>query len=152
LGIEPRFLYAAALDTTQAGLVLGLKWVESPIHVRGFSPVEGDAASSIEMAQIANQGARRLGLDIELEPDDFDNDSSFVGEAYGIPTQPGLEALRVVARSEGILLDPVYTGKAMGALFEHIRAGKVPADRPVVFLHTGGAPALFAYARALLEE
>ena len=151
LKIDPQFLYAAALDTTQAGLVLGLKWVESPIHVRGFSPVEGDVANAAEMTQIANQGARRLGLDLELGEDNFENDSSHVGEAYGIPTKAGLEAIRTVARAEGILLDPVYTGKTMGALFEHIRAGELPADRPVVFLHTGGAPALFAYSQSLEE-
>jgi 1-aminocyclopropane-1-carboxylate deaminase/D-cysteine desulfhydrase-like pyridoxal-dependent ACC family enzyme len=56
-----------------------------------------------------------------------------------------------VARSEGILLDPVYTSKAMAALFDHVREGRLPVNRPVLFLHTGGAPALFGYAREVLE-
>lgn len=151
LGINPEYLYVAALDTTQAGVVLGLKWVESPIHVRGFSPFGGWPGRQAEMARIANQGSRRLGLDIEFKAEDFDNDDSFVGEAYGIPTPAGMEAVRAVARAEGILIDPVYTGKAMAALFQHIRTGKVAKDRPVVFLHTGGAPALFGYAKEVLE-
>lgn len=105
-----------------------------------------------EMAHIANSGAKRLGLDLELCGSDFDNDDSFVGERYGIPSPAGLEALRTVARTEGILLDPVYTSKAMAALFQHIRAGALDADRPVVFLHTGGNPALFAYAADVLDS
>jgi len=150
-GLDPAYLYVAALDTTQAGVVLGLKWVESPIQVRGFCPFADWPERFEEMAQIANQGARRLGLDIELSADDFENDDSFVGESYGMPTAAGLDAVRTVAQSEGILIDPVYTGKALGALFKHIREGKVPADRPVLFLHTGGAPALFGYAADVLE-
>ncbi len=151
LGIDPRLLYVAALDTTQAGLVLGLRWVDSPIHVRGFSPFESWPGRFAEMARIANQGAARLGLDLRFAAGDFDNDDAHVGRAYGLPTEAGVAAIRTVARAEGILMDPVYTGKAMGALFAHIRAGRVPADRPVVFVHTGGAPALFAYASAILE-
>jgi 1-aminocyclopropane-1-carboxylate deaminase/D-cysteine desulfhydrase-like pyridoxal-dependent ACC family enzyme len=152
LGIHPRLLYVAALDTTQAGLVLGLRWVDSGIHVRGFSPFEGWPERLEEMARIANQGAARLGLGIHLQTADFDNDNSFVGQAYGLPTDPGLEAVRTVARSEGILLDPVYTGKAMAALLAHLRAGQLPASEPVLFVHTGGAPALFGYAGALLDN
>ncbi|RPI06722.1 MAG: pyridoxal-phosphate dependent enzyme [Zetaproteobacteria bacterium] len=151
LGIAPDLLYVAAMDTTQAGVVLGLKWVESPIRVRGFSPLEGASDRCAEMARIANQGARRLGLGIELTAGDFDNETAFVGEAYGIPTREGMKAVRTVARAEGILIDPVYTGKAMAALIQHIRTGRLAKDRPVVFLHTGGAPALFGYASDVLE-
>jgi len=151
LDIDPEYLYVAALDTTQAGVVLGLSYLGSPIHVRGFSPFEGWPERHEEMAWIATQGARRLGLDLEFKAADFDNDTSFVGQAYGIPTPEGMAAIRAVARTEGILIDPVYTGKAMAALFRHIRAGRLAKDRPVIFLHTGGAPALFGYARDVLE-
>lgn len=145
-GIEPAYLYVAALDTTQAGLVLGLSYLESPIHVRGISPFQGMPERFAAMARMANQAAQRLGLEIQFTPDDFDNDDSYVGERYGIPTEAGLKAIHLLARLEGILLDPVYTGKAMAALIDHIRNGKLPPDRPVLFVHTGGAPALFAYA------
>ena len=152
LGIEPKYLYVAALDTTQAGIVLGLKYLESGIHVRGFCPFENLTGRFEEMRRIAQQGAGRLGLGIDFATDDFDSDDSFVGKRYGIPTPAGLEALRTTARLEGLLLDPVYTGKAMAALMAHIRTGQLSRDDgPVVFLHTGGYAALFGYARDVLE-
>jgi len=146
LGLDPQLAYVASVDTTQAGLVMGFAALQSPIMVRGFCPVDGASNRKEEMADIANQAARRLGLDVTLRSDDFDNDDSTVGEGYGVPTQEGLDALHAVARLEGVLLDPVYTSKAMGALFRHVRDGALPADTPVVFVHTGGAPALFGYA------
>ncbi len=152
LGIEPKYLYCAALDTTQAGIGLGMTFLESGIHVRGFSPFEKQTERFQEMARIANQGAGRIGLGTTMGPDDFDNDDGFVGERYGVPTPACLEAIRTTARTEGLLLDPVYTGKAMAALFEHIREGKLTqADGPVVFLHTGGYSALFGYAKDVLD-
>lgn len=150
LEIEPAYLYVAALDTTQAGLVLGLSYLESPIRVRGFSPFEDVPERSKEMAAMANRAARRLGLEIELREEDFDNTDRFVGERYGVPTEAGIEAIKTVARTEGILLDPVYTGKAMSGLISHIREGVLPAEEPVLFVHTGGAPALFGYVREFL--
>lgn len=153
LGIAPRFLYAAALDTTQAGLVLGMKAAGSLIHIKGISPFGGDdmPGRMIEMARMANQAAARLDLDISFTPDDFDNDAAYVGERYGIPTQAGLDAISLVARTEGILLDPVYTGKAMSALIDQIRRGLLDPDEPVLFLHTGGAPALFGYTEEIVN-
>ncbi len=151
LDISPSHYYLCALDTTQAGVGLGLSFLQSDMHLRGICPMTDVPLRCEEMAQIANSGARRLGLDLQLHSTDFDNDDSFVGERYGLPTQAGLDALRTLARTEGILLDPVYTSKAMSALFQHIREGQLDTDRPVVFLHTGGNPALFAYAADVLD-
>ena len=148
--IAPKYLYLAALDTTQAGLALSLAYLESPIKVRGFCPVPGQDDRHQDMANLANQAARRLGLDIELKPADFDNDDTFIGEGYGIPSPEGLNALRTLARSEGILLDPVYTSKALAGLFAHAADGRL--DGEAIFLHTGGSPALFAYAEEVLAE
>lgn len=152
LGIAPRVLYVAAADTTQAGLVLGLKHLESGIHVRGVNPFAAETERAAEMAAMANRAAARLGLDVELRAADFDNDISFVGERYGIPTPAGLAALHLVARQEGILLDPVYTSKAMAALITDIEQGNLPRTEPVVFVHTGGAPAIFGYAEEVLAS
>jgi len=149
-GISPSHVYLAALDTTQSGVVLGLRFVESQIRVKGFSPFEKWPQRFENMARIANQGAARLGLRMEFKAGDFDNDDSQVGERYGIPTPQGLEALRLLARTEGILLDPVYTSKAVAGLIAEVRAGKLGRDRPVVFLHTGGSPAIFGYAPEVL--
>ena len=150
LSIAPASLYAAANDTTQAGLVLGLAFLESPLRVRGFNPLHHDPDTLPNLVRMANQAAQRLDLDIELTTAHFDNTDAFVGERYGIPTPAGIEALQLMARTEGILLDPVYTSKALSALVAHIRKGVLPPDEPVLFLHTGGAPALFGYAQEVL--
>ena len=139
LGIEPKWLFVAAADTTQAGLVLGLKAIGSGLKVRGINPSFHNGNEE-RMAAMANQAAERLDLDVTFTAADFDNDDSYVGERYGVPTAEGLAAISAVAQNEGILMDPVYTGKAMGALIDQIRSGKIGADEPVVFLHTGGAP------------
>lgn len=149
-GISPSHVYLAALDTTQSGVVLGLRYVDSPIKVRGFSPFENCPERFENMARIANQGAARVGLGLRLEAGDFDNDDGQVGERYGVPTPQGLEAFRLMARTEGLLLDPVYTSKAMAGLIADVKAGKLAKDKPVVFLHTGGSPALFGYAPEVL--
>jgi 1-aminocyclopropane-1-carboxylate deaminase/D-cysteine desulfhydrase-like pyridoxal-dependent ACC family enzyme len=150
LHIDPEFLYCAALDTTQAGLVLGFAYLRSPIQVRGVSPF-GNVPQRMEtMAQIANQAAERLQLDIRLAARDFDNDDRYVGERYAIPTEAGLAALHLLAKTEGILIDPVYTSKALAKLVDDIRAGRLDRQAPVLFLHTGGAPALFGYTHEVL--
>ena len=149
-GINPSYLYLSALDTTQAGVALGLAYVESPIQVRGFCPLANVENRHEDMAFLANQAARRLGLDVAMSAADFDNDGSFVGEGYGIPTPAGLDALRTLARKEGILLDPVYTSKAFAGLVAHVRDGRL--DGEAIFLHTGGNPALFAYAQEVLAD
>jgi len=152
-GIAPAYLYATAYDTTQAGMVLGLNYLESGIAVRGFTPLGGPNDERIQrMVEMSNQAAERLGLPIELSAADFSSDDGYVGERYGIPTPEGLEALQLLARTEGILTDPVYTSKGLAALIADIRSGKLAKDQPVVFLHTGGAPALFGYAETLLAE
>ncbi|MEE2658280.1 MAG: pyridoxal-phosphate dependent enzyme [Candidatus Latescibacterota bacterium] len=153
LRIEPKYIYLAALDTTQAGVVMALKFLGSDIHVRGMSPFEGWPGRFDEMARIANQGARRLGIDVHFDNGDFDNDDSFVGERYGVPTAACIDAIRTTARHEGLLLDPVYTGKAMAGLCQHVRDSTLRRDdSPVIFLHTGGYSALFGYARDMLNE
>ena len=151
-GIDPEAIYAAALDTTQAGLVLGFAYIRSPIQVRGISPFQGQPQRTENMATIANGAARRLGLAIEFAARDFTNDDSYVGERYAIPTPAGIEALHLVATSEGILIDPVYTSKAMAALIADVRNGKIDKHAPVLFMHTGGAPALFGYSREVMDQ
>ncbi len=72
-------------------------------------------------------------------------DGAYVGAGYGVETPAMADAVRMLARTEGIFLDPVYTGKAMAGLIDYARAGKLKETGPVVFLHTGGTPALFVY-------
>ena len=76
---------------------------------------------------------------------DILNTDDYIGDAYGHLTPEGISALKLVARTEGIILDPVYTSKAMACLIQHIKQNKFDRSDTVIFLHTGGTPALFAY-------
>jgi 1-aminocyclopropane-1-carboxylate deaminase/D-cysteine desulfhydrase-like pyridoxal-dependent ACC family enzyme len=150
LGIEPDRLYVASYDTTQAGLELGRAILESPMEIHGVAPARwADEGPYALIARCANQGAEALGVPLRFEAGGIRNTPDFVGQGYGMPTPEGVATLELLARTEGIFLDPVYTSKAMAALVAHVRSGELGPERPVVFLHTGGATALFAYAREL---
>jgi 1-aminocyclopropane-1-carboxylate deaminase/D-cysteine desulfhydrase-like pyridoxal-dependent ACC family enzyme len=154
LGITPRRLYVASYDTTQAGLELGRAILDRPVELFGVAPASwGGEGPCTLIARCANQGAEALGVSVRFESEGIRNTREFVGEGYGIPTPEAVAALKLLARTEGIFLDPVYTSKAMAGLIAHVRSGDVRAEDVVVFLHTGGATALFAYSQELgLEE
>jgi D-cysteine desulfhydrase family pyridoxal phosphate-dependent enzyme len=143
-GITPaRLYYASGSRGTQAGLTLGAKLCAAPYEVYGVA-VSGGEPEKIERAKrIANEAATRLQLPERLELADLTTDQNFIGEGYGIPTAAALDAIALMARTEAIVLDPCYTSKAMAALVAHVRARDLPPDGCVVFLHTGGMPALF---------
>ena len=105
-----------------------------------------------EMAHIANSGAKRQDWTSNCAAAILTT-TTHLSESDTVSSPAGaLEALRTVARTEGILLDPSIRAGAMAALFQDIRAGALDVDRPVVFLHTGGNPALFAYAADVLDS
>jgi D-cysteine desulfhydrase len=114
------------------------------------SPFENTPDRMQSMARMANQAAQRLQLAIELSAGDFANDDSYVGERYAIPTQEGIQAIHLLAKIEGILIDPVYTSKAMAKLITDVKSGQLAKNLPVLFMHTGGTPALFAYTREVM--
>lgn len=144
LGVQPsRVYYASGSRGTQAGLALGRRLCRAQYQLYGVA-VSGGEAEKIERARrAANDAAARLGLPDTLSHDDLFTDQGFIGEGYAIPTAEGLEAIQLLARTEAVLLDPAYTSKAMAALLRHVREGALRPDETVVFLHTGGAPALF---------
>jgi D-cysteine desulfhydrase family pyridoxal phosphate-dependent enzyme len=147
LGIAPTWIVASASGGTQAGLVLGAKVLDSSWRVLGVtSIVWQDEPMSEKIASLATQTAHFLGFDVTVMPADVLNSDRYVGQGYGISTPEGLAAMQLMARTEGILLDPVYTGKALAGLIDHIQRGLITANDTVVFLHTGGIPALFSYA------
>jgi 1-aminocyclopropane-1-carboxylate deaminase/D-cysteine desulfhydrase-like pyridoxal-dependent ACC family enzyme len=138
----------AAADTTQAGLLVGAKALGETYQIVGINPLPaailGEGVKETT-ADIARMAAAELGLDIVVRPDEVVNTSEYLGEGYAAPTPAGQAAIQQVASLEAILLDPVYTGKAVAALKDHICQGKLTSADTVVFLHTGGWPALFAY-------
>ena len=150
LEIQPTHLYCASYDSTQAGLELARTALGSSIRIMGIAPADwlhGGAAALV--SNYANQAAQTLHIECTVNSDDVFNSEDYVGEGYGIVTAEGIELIKLIARTEGIFLDPVYTSKAMAGLRDHIRKGILKEDDVVVFLHTGGTPALFAYAEDL---
>lgn len=138
-----RLYYASGSRGTQAGLTLGARLCEAPYRVYGVAVSAGEPEKIERAKRIGNEAAERLGLPERLDRGDLVTDQSFIGEGYGIPTAAGLEAIALVARTEAILLDPCYTSKGMAALIHHVRSGELSPAETVVFLHTGGMPALF---------
>ncbi len=148
-GKEPDYIYLSGANITPAGIALGVKALGRKTKVVGITPIRWDEDRSTDIARIANATAERLGLNIVFRPEDIHNKDDYVGDRYGVMTPECREALRLVAKTEGIILDPVYTSKAMAGLIDHIRQGKIGKNETVIFLHTGGTPALFAYAEDL---
>jgi D-cysteine desulfhydrase family pyridoxal phosphate-dependent enzyme len=141
--VPSRLYFASGSRGTQAGLTLGASLAEAPYRVYGVA-VSGGEPEKIERAKrIANEAAARLQLPQRLELADLFTDQGHIGAGYGIPTEASLEAIRILAASEAIALDPCYTSKAMAAMIAHVRMGDLAPDEVVVFLHTGGVPALF---------
>jgi len=134
---------------TQAGLVLGFKELKLPLNVVGISVISKKSKAINDVVTLANETAKLLALDVAITPDEVTLYDDYIGQGYGIISDGCIEAIRLVAQTEGIFLDPVYTGKAMDGLIDLIRKGQFTSKDTVVFVHTGGLPAIFAYYREL---
>jgi D-cysteine desulfhydrase len=130
---------------TQAGLEIGVRLAGRKTKVIGIGVAEPDNVSwNVDVADLANVVAERLGSDLRLTPDDIECPMDWMGPYYAAPT-PGCEAaLRRLARVEGVFTDPVYSGKAVHALLDMVVAGRFAPTDTIIFWHTGGTPALFA--------
>ena len=141
-----RLVHATGSAGTQAGLVAGLHALSSPIRVLGIGirqPKEKQEANVLRLAQAT---AAHMGVDRPLPASAVEANCDYVGAGYGLPTPGMAEAVQMLARLEGIFLDPVYSGKGMAGLIDLIRRGAFTAGENVVFLHTGGSSSLFGYA------
>jgi D-cysteine desulfhydrase family pyridoxal phosphate-dependent enzyme len=140
---------ACGTTSTQTGLILG-----ATLYGRGAIDVIGISVAGtreVLVQRIANalaEASAFLGLEPLQADDRIVVDDRYIGTGYGKPTPAMIDAVRLVARTEGIILDPVYTGKAMAGLIDKIREGRYGKDDVVVFLHTGGVPGLFAEVQA----
>ena len=145
-GVRPTAFYMSSSGKGAAGLMLAQKITGLPFRVHCVS-----ATSEYDLpkrtAGIANSTAEHLGLDMRVTPEEVVNFANFVGERYGVPTSAGNEAVKLFAETEGLILDPVYTGKAAAGMLAHIRDGMFGADDVLVFVHTGGSPAIFTHAQ-----
>jgi len=140
---------ASGSGGTQAGLVLGAVTLGQPFEVHGVS-VRADAATlAPRVARLATAGGALVG-EAPVAPGTVVVHDGYVGAGYGELTLGSLEAIRLASSCEGLFVDPVYTGKALSGLIGEVRSGRWRRGDHVVFVHTGGAPALFAYGDQLL--
>jgi 1-aminocyclopropane-1-carboxylate deaminase/D-cysteine desulfhydrase-like pyridoxal-dependent ACC family enzyme len=139
-------VHATSSGGTQAGLIAGCALFGIRARVIGVSADDPADELRRAVAALVDGIAARLGARSATVGGDrpIDVDDGHVGEGYGVPTDASREAAALVARSEGIVLDPVYTAKAMAGLVSRIRAGDLTSDRTVLFWHTGGLPGFFA--------
>lgn len=146
LGIEDAWLLlAAGTGGTLAGLLAGLTLVNSAVRPLGIDVGKLWKGFPASIARLTMETCRRLGFAHTFTAEQVPLiEDTYVGAGYGKPTPGGMEAVRLVAQNEGLLLDPIYTGKAFAGLLELAQGGRLGRDTPVIFLHSGGAPALFA--------
>jgi len=142
-------IHSSGSGSTQAGLAVGAKALSDGTRVLGISVSDERASFGPEVLQIARDTAQALRLDFLITPEDIIVFDEYIGPGYGIVDQTVSEAVRFVAKTEGIFLDPVYTGKAMCALLDLARRGYFRKGERVVFFHTGGTAALFPYKTEL---
>lgn len=143
-------VYASAAGATGAGLALGKAVLGWPGQVKLICPIFWPWNIPEDLASVANDAAKLLDLPHRLTAADIDVRTDFIGSKYGVVTRAGREAFDLLAHSEGILLDPVYTAKAMAGLVHDVRSGVWRTDQTLLFVHTGGTPAVFAYRDELL--
>lgn len=143
--------YASSSGGTQSGMILGAHmagWL-GRVRLVGISVDEHEKILAERVAGLVNGGAALLGLDWRIKDDVPEVVDSYLGGGYAVVGDPEREALRLLARHEGILADPVYTGRALAGLIDLIRLGEFKAGQRVLFWHTGGSAALFAFGDAL---
>ena len=136
---------------THAGLLVGLVGRRSGIALTGINVSRPSAQQETNVHTLASATAATLGLEGVIAREAVTCLDEWVGPGYSLPTPEMVEAVRLLARLEGVLLDPVYTGKAMAGLIGLVRRGHFKTGDNVLFLHTGGSPALFAYQDVLRE-
>jgi D-cysteine desulfhydrase family pyridoxal phosphate-dependent enzyme len=146
-------VFASSSGGTHAGIVVGVDICDLPMKVIGIEIDRREASEppyEAELAALANQIAEKLNIESRYTASKFQVRHEYLGGGYGVVGDLEREAIRLLAKHEGILLDPVYTGRAMGGLIDMIRNREFTSGETVLFWHTGGTPALFAYARDLV--
>ena len=151
LGLNADYVYhATGTGGTMAGLHAGRKLVGSNAVIRSITVSPKNDAYLTKVQNLANQVLADLGSDLHVDRDaDLHMDMNYYAPGYEQPNEKASEAIKMLARLEGLFVDPVYTGKALAGLIDHIRTGKVEQGSNVVFWHTGGATALFAEQQML---
>jgi D-cysteine desulfhydrase len=145
-GVVPDYIVVATgSGGTQAGLEVGVRLAGLPTKILGVGVANPDTTSwEADISHLANQILARFGSPLHITPQEIHCPMNWMGEQYGKPTPAGQEALRLLARTEGIFLDSVYSAKAFSALLEWCQTSRFAPTDTVLFWHTGGTPSLFA--------
>lgn len=151
-GLNADAIYVSSSGATGAGVALGKALLGLESSARLICPMHWPWHIPTALARDANAAAERLGVPHRLTADDIDADERFVAPGYGLPSPAGQEALKLLAATEAILLDPTYTAKAMAGLIADVRAKRYRPGSVLVFIHTGGIPAVFADPAAVLSD
>jgi D-cysteine desulfhydrase len=136
---------------THAGLVTGFHGNNSNIPVIGINVSRPKAEQEELVYDLVQRTAKHVGVKSDIAREAVVCFDEYVGPGYSLPTPEMAEAVRMLARLEGVLIDPVYTGKAMAGLIDLVRKGTFNKDENILFVHTGGSPALYVYMRDILE-
>ncbi len=156
LGVRIDHIFVAmGTGGTHAGLLAGVKCLDMPTKVFGIAVNKKGSLDELGMPPvevIVNEIGELIGEKPAATPDDVIIDYGYYGEAYGKVTPECIEAIKLVARTEGIFLDPTYTGKTMAGLIDMIRQGRFTKDENIVFVHTGGYPGIFPYGEEFREN
>jgi D-cysteine desulfhydrase family pyridoxal phosphate-dependent enzyme len=147
LGIEKAHLVlAAGTGGTLSGLLAGLTLMDSSLHLMGIDIGKLWKGFPASLARMAGEICERLGEKHSFVASEIPLlEEMYAAPKYGVPSPSCQDAIRRLARTEGILLDPVYTGKAFAGMLDLIEKGRLGSKEPIIFLHTGGLPALFAF-------
>jgi 1-aminocyclopropane-1-carboxylate deaminase len=132
--------------STHAGMIAGFAGQDRPRRVIGIDASAKIADTRDQVARIARNTAALIGLGRDLRDDEITVLDGWAGELYGIPVESTLDAIRLIGRLEGMIIDPVYEGKSMAGLIDLVTSRDIPADSNVLYAHLGGQPALNAYS------
>nr|WP_168206541.1 D-cysteine desulfhydrase [Labrenzia sp. PHM005] len=138
-------IHATGSSGTQAGLVAGLAAIKSDIDLLGIGVRAQQEKQEQMVFDLAEKTAELLGTGLLIDRSSVKANCNYVGPGYGLPTDGMCEALKLLARTEGLLFDPVYSGKGLDGMIDLIRKGAFSEQKNIVFLHTGGSAALFGY-------
>jgi len=144
-----RIVFATSSGGTQAGMIVGAQALGLPTRIYGISVDKPADDLRPAIAALAHEIADLLRIDLALDSSDILVDDRYLGGGYGVMGDPEVQAIRLFARHEGLLLDPVYTGRAAAGLIDLIHRGEIEPGERILFWHTGGTPGLFAYADQL---
>jgi 1-aminocyclopropane-1-carboxylate deaminase/D-cysteine desulfhydrase-like pyridoxal-dependent ACC family enzyme len=141
-----RVVIAAGSGLTAAGLLAGFARARLSTRVLAISVQQPRAFIEPLILRRAAEALDLVGTPVRIDPSRLQLDDAFIGPGYGEPSRESLSALGLAGRLAGLVLDPAYTAKALAGLMAHIADGRITEDEPIVFVHTGGAPGMFAHA------